>query len=101
MNFKFFVQVIFHVATLMPTNLAKDPQSNKKKRHIGNDFVAIVYNDAGNGQTYKLVRLLKNKLSIIQELLKSQDLITRLVQYSDHCCVFRTALGCCVHPKAG
>jgi hypothetical protein len=51
----FFLQVIFHVATLMPTNLEKDPQCNKKKRHIGNDFVAVVYNDAGSGQNYKLV----------------------------------------------
>ena len=25
-----------------------DPQSNKKKRHIGNDYVAIVYNDSGD-----------------------------------------------------
>jgi tuberous sclerosis protein 2 len=49
------LQVIFHVATLMPTNLEKDPQCNKKKRHIGNDFVAVVYNDAGSGQNYKLV----------------------------------------------
>ena len=36
----------------MPTNVAKDPQANKKKRHIGNDFVAIVYNDSG--AEYKL-----------------------------------------------
>ncbi len=48
--------MIFHVATLMPTNQEKDPQSNKKKRHIGNDFVTIVYDDAGYGQSYKLVR---------------------------------------------
>ena len=30
----------------MPTT-ESDPQSNKKKRHIGNDYVAIVYNDSG------------------------------------------------------
>ena len=48
-----FSQVIFHVATLMPTNVAKDPQANKKKRHIGNDFVAIVYNNSGGGK-YRL-----------------------------------------------
>ncbi len=40
-----FVKVIYHVATLMPTNREKDPSGNKKKRHIGNNFVAIVYND--------------------------------------------------------
>ena len=39
----------------MPTNQERDPQSNKKKRHIGNDNVTIVYDDAGHGQSYKLV----------------------------------------------
>lgn len=29
----------------MPTT-ESDPQSNKKKRHIGNDYVAIVYNNS-------------------------------------------------------
>ncbi|CAB4056450.1 TSC2 [Lepeophtheirus salmonis] len=41
------MQVIFHVATLMP-NHDNDPQANKKKRHIGNNYVAIVYNDSRN-----------------------------------------------------
>uniref|UniRef100_A0A0K8W394 Tuberin n=1 Tax=Bactrocera latifrons TaxID=174628 RepID=A0A0K8W394_BACLA len=41
------VQVTFHVATLMPTNLQKDPNCNEKKKHIGNDFVKIVYNESG------------------------------------------------------
>lgn len=40
-------QIVFHVATLMPTNLATDPQSTLKKRHIGNDYVKIIYNDSG------------------------------------------------------
>ena len=36
-------------------NHSKDPKANKKKRHIGNDFVAIVYNDNGvDGEKYKL-----------------------------------------------
>jgi len=46
------MQVTFHVATLMPSH-EKDPKANKKKRHIGNDFVAIVYNNSG-GRRYKL-----------------------------------------------
>ncbi len=33
-------------------NTEKDPKANKKKRHIGNDFVAIVYNNSGS--RYKL-----------------------------------------------
>ncbi|XP_065337125.1 tuberin [Cloeon dipterum] len=39
-------QVIFHVATLMPTK-ETDPSCNNKKLHIGNDFVTIVFNESG------------------------------------------------------
>jgi tuberous sclerosis protein 2 len=39
-------QVLYHTATMMPTN-PDDPNSNNKKRHIGNDFVRIVWNDSG------------------------------------------------------
>jgi tuberous sclerosis protein 2 len=38
-------QVIFHVATLMPT-VASNPNCSNKKLHIGNNFVTIVYNDS-------------------------------------------------------
>ena len=41
-------QVIFHAATLMPTDLNSDPKCGGKKLHIGNDFVTIVYNDSGS-----------------------------------------------------
>ncbi|KAF7545039.1 hypothetical protein G7046_g9651 [Stylonectria norvegica] len=40
-------EIVFHVTTQMPTNLERDPQCTLKKRHIGNDFVNIVYNDSG------------------------------------------------------
>lgn len=31
----------------MPTNLESDPNCNEKKKHIGNDYVNIVYNESG------------------------------------------------------
>ena len=40
-------EIIFHVTTQMPTNLDHDPQLANKKRHIGNDFVNIIFNDSG------------------------------------------------------
>lgn len=40
-------EIVFHVTTMMPTNLENDPQCIEKKRHIGNDFVNIIYNDSG------------------------------------------------------
>lgn len=40
-------QVVFHVATLMPTDTVKDKMLIGKLKHIGNDSVVIVYNDSG------------------------------------------------------
>lgn len=40
-------EIVFHVVTQMPTNLERDPQCTLKKRHIGNDFVNIIFNDSG------------------------------------------------------
>ncbi len=40
-------EMVFHVTTQMPTNLERDPQCILKKRHIGNDFVNIIFNDSG------------------------------------------------------
>lgn len=40
-------QILYHTATMMPFN-PDDPQCNNKKRHIGNDYVRIVWNDSGN-----------------------------------------------------
>lgn len=40
------LQVHFHIATAMPST-ARDPACNEKRKHVGNDFVSIVYNDSG------------------------------------------------------
>ena len=40
-------EIVFHVTTQMPTNLEHDPQCIGKKRHIGNDFVNIIFNNSG------------------------------------------------------
>jgi hypothetical protein len=40
-------EIMFHVTTQMPTNPETDPQCIMKKRHIGNDYVNIVWNDSG------------------------------------------------------
>ncbi|KZT34421.1 hypothetical protein SISSUDRAFT_1072108 [Sistotremastrum suecicum HHB10207 ss-3] len=41
----------FHVITLMPNN-PHDPGNNNKKRHIGNDYVRIIWN--GSGFPYRM-----------------------------------------------
>ena len=40
-------EIIFHVPTMMPTDLEHDPQCVNKKRHVGNDFVNIIFNESG------------------------------------------------------
>ena len=37
-------EIVYHVATMMPTDLERDPMCINKKRHIGNDFVNIIFN---------------------------------------------------------
>ncbi|WBW71219.1 Rheb GAP, tuberin Tsc2 [Schizosaccharomyces osmophilus] len=40
-------QLVFHCTTLMPTSFERDPSCTMKKRHIGNDFVNIIFNESG------------------------------------------------------
>ncbi|KAI4125771.1 MAG: hypothetical protein LQ338_004088 [Usnochroma carphineum] len=40
-------EIVYHVPTMMPTDLEMDPQCTNKKRHIGNDFVNIIFNESG------------------------------------------------------
>lgn len=40
-------EIVFHITTMMPTDKVNDPQCTKKKSHIGNDFVNVVWNDSG------------------------------------------------------
>jgi hypothetical protein len=41
------MELVFHITTMMPTNRDDDMTYPNKKRHIGNDFVNIIYNDSG------------------------------------------------------
>ena len=52
----FVLQVIFHVATLMPAK-DNDPACTLKKRHIGNNYVSIVYNDSGEDYQMNTMRV--------------------------------------------
>lgn len=37
-------EIVYHVATMMPTDVERDPACINKKRNIGNNFVTIVFN---------------------------------------------------------
>ena len=64
------MQVVYHTATLMP-NRETDPQFNKKKRHIGNDFVSIVYNESGTAvkNFREIIKLCKTYIGLKCDLL--------------------------------
>lgn len=41
------MEIVFHITTMMPTNPNDNQTWTNKKRHIGNDFVNIIFNDSG------------------------------------------------------
>ncbi|KAL6707039.1 Tuberous sclerosis 2-like protein [Coniothyrium glycines] len=41
------IELVYHITTMMPTNRDDDMTYPNKKRHIGNDFVNIIFNDSG------------------------------------------------------
>jgi hypothetical protein len=41
------MELVFHIPTMMPTNRDDEMTYPNKKRHIGNDFVNIIFNDSG------------------------------------------------------
>jgi len=47
-NHLYNCEIIYHVATLMPTKHSEDKQCVSKKRHIGNDFVNIIWNETNH-----------------------------------------------------
>ncbi|MCJ1310180.1 Tuberous sclerosis 2-like protein [Agyrium rufum] len=41
------IEIVYHIPSMMPTNLHDDAPCINKKRHIGNDFVNIIFNESG------------------------------------------------------
>uniref|UniRef100_A0AAY4E9W0 Tuberin n=1 Tax=Denticeps clupeoides TaxID=299321 RepID=A0AAY4E9W0_9TELE len=69
------MQAIFHIATLMP-NKESDKGCCNKKRHIGNDFVVVVYNDSS--EEYKLGTI-KGQFNFVEVVIKPLDYESNLV----------------------
>jgi hypothetical protein len=47
------MELVFHIPTMMPTNPDDEMTYPNKKRHIGNDFVNIIFNDSGLPYSFK------------------------------------------------
>ncbi|XP_060802820.1 tuberin [Amyelois transitella] len=63
------MQMLFHVATLMPTS-PKDPNCNEKRKYIGNDLVSIVYNDSGEEFDIQTIKGQANLCVVVVEPLE-------------------------------
>ncbi|OXB68811.1 hypothetical protein ASZ78_002226 [Callipepla squamata] len=70
------MQAIFHIATLMPTK-DLDKYRCDKKRHLGNDFVSIVYNDSG--EDFKLGTI-KGQFNFVHVIITPLDYDCNLVR---------------------
>ncbi|KAG0046329.1 Tuberous sclerosis 2-like protein [Gryganskiella cystojenkinii] len=57
-------QMIFHVATMMP-NYPHDINCDGKKRHIGNDWVTIVFNESGSDYDFGTISGQFNFMTIV------------------------------------
>ena len=59
------VEIVYHVPTLMPTNEDDDPQCVNKKKHVGNDFVSIIFNDSGLSWNFDTIPSQVNLVNIV------------------------------------
>jgi len=68
-------QVIYHTATLMP-NKESDPACHSKKRHIGNNFVTIVYDESKRGYSFGT---LKGQFNFAEVVIQPRDYESNIV----------------------
>ncbi|PYI10778.1 GTPase activating protein [Aspergillus sclerotiicarbonarius CBS 121057] len=58
-------EIVYHVPTMMPTNFDNDPSCVNKKRHIGNDFVNIVFNRSNTPFNFNTIPSQFNFVNIV------------------------------------
>lgn len=58
-------EIVYHVATLMPTDFDADPNCINKKRHIGNDYVNIIFNRSNDPFNFDTIPSQFNFINIV------------------------------------
>ena len=58
-------EIVFHVTTMMPSDLNNDPQAIRKKSHIGNDRVKIIFNGSNKPFDFDTFRSEMNEVNIV------------------------------------
>lgn len=58
-------EMVYHVATMMPTDFDDDPTCINKKRHIGNDYVNIIFNRSNDPFNFDTIPSQFNFINIV------------------------------------
>ena len=58
-------EIVYHVATMMPTDFDSDPNCINKKRHIGNDYVNIIFNRSNDSFNFDTIPSQFNFINIV------------------------------------
>lgn len=58
-------EMIFHVPSMMPTNMESDPCCNNKKRHVGNDHIKVFFNESGQDVRSDIIASQFNSVNIM------------------------------------
>ncbi|KMP09575.1 tuberin [Coccidioides immitis RMSCC 2394] len=58
-------EIVYHIPTMMPTDLAADPYCVKKKMHIGNDFVNIIFNRSNKEVAFDTILTQFNFVNVV------------------------------------
>ncbi|KAL8710512.1 MAG: hypothetical protein Q9220_004945 [cf. Caloplaca sp. 1 TL-2023] len=58
-------EIVYHVPTMMPTDLEHDSHCANKKRHTGNDFVNIIFNESGKPFRFDTIKSAFNYVNIV------------------------------------
>lgn len=88
-------EIVFHVTTMMPTRDI-DPVCTYKKRHIGNDFVNIIFNNSGLPWRFGTIPSQFNFVSIvISPEARSSFVSSRLLTRESEEKVFYRVQVCC------
>lgn len=58
-------EIVYHVATMMPTDFDGDPNCINKKRHIGNDYVNIIFNRSNDPFDFDTIASQFNFINIV------------------------------------
>ena len=75
-------QCVFHVTTVMPSS-PNDPMSTLKKRHIGNNFVNILWNESGIEYSMGTLEGQFNFVAIVIQPLSKKEFTVKVLTRKD------------------